>query len=116
MHFSTLILPFFAIHAHASSIQPRQALPNGQTVKQDILDIDEAVRELDVTVNAYQGVPLPTSIVEGKPVLLGVAKIHEVNRAGFRHALAAPTFTVEDSNQIIDTILETGTRLPSLHA
>jgi hypothetical protein len=100
------ILPALAI---SSGLQGRQdILPNGQTVKQDVINIHNAVLELDQTVQAYQGAHLPTSLVEGTPVLLGVAKIHEVNRAGFRHALAALPFTVKDSRQVVGTVVETG--------
>ena len=56
---------------------PQSALPTGQTVKQDIINIHNAVLELDTTVQAYDGSPFPTSLVDGTPVLLGVAKIHE---------------------------------------
>lgn len=88
---------------------PRDILPTGQTVKQDVINIHNAVLALDNTINSYQGVPLPTSLVEGTPVLLGVAEIHRVNRAGFRHALAALPFTVEDSRDVIDAVVDTGT-------
>ena len=56
---------------------PQAILPTGQTVKQDVINIHNAVLELDATVQAYDGSPFPTSLVEGTPVLLGVAKIHE---------------------------------------
>ena len=46
-------------------------------MKQDIINIHNAVLELDTTVQAYDGSPFPTSLVDGTPVLLGVAKIHE---------------------------------------
>jgi hypothetical protein len=92
-----------------ASVLPRQlTLPNGQTVKQDVINIHNAVLALDATIQSYQGVPLPTSLVEGTPVLLGVAEIHKVNRAGFRHALAALPFSVEDSREVIDTVVDTG--------
>lgn len=90
---------------------PQSILPTGQTVKQDIINIHNAVLELDATVQAYDGSPFPTSLVDGTPVLLGVAKIHSVNRAGFRHAVAALPFTVADSNDAIDTVTDTGTCL-----
>lgn len=86
----------------------RAILPTGQTVVQDIINIHNAVLELDATVQSYAGSPFPTSLVDGTPVLLGVAKIHEVNRAGFRHALAALPFGVEDSNNVITTVTNTG--------
>jgi hypothetical protein len=105
MLFSSLfLLPTFAL----ASTLPRDILPTGKTVKQDVYKIHNAVLALDATVNAYQGVPLPTSVVEGTPVLLGVAEIHKVNRAGFRHALAALPFTVEDSKDVIDAVVDTG--------
>jgi hypothetical protein len=87
---------------------PRDILPTGQTVRQDVINIHNAVLALDATINSYQGVPLPTSLVEGTPVLLGVAEIHRVNRAGFRHALAASPFTVEDSRDVVDAVVDTG--------
>lgn len=86
----------------------RAILPTGQTVVQDIINIHNAVLELDATVQSYAGSAFPTSLVDGTPVLLGVAKIHEVNRAGFRHALAALPFGVEDSNNVITTVTNTG--------
>ncbi|KAG9199895.1 hypothetical protein G6514_007795 [Epicoccum nigrum] len=104
-------LPLFALLTLlplASSLAlPQALLPTGQTVVQDIINIHEAVLELDDTVQAYNGSPFPTSLVDGTPVLLGVAKIHEVNRAGFRHALAALPFTVSDSEDVIDTVTNT---------
>jgi hypothetical protein len=108
MHIPLLfsLLPSFALGA---VLPPRQLLPTGQTVKQDVINIHNAVLELDATIQSFQGTPLPTSLIEGTPVLLGVANIHIVNRAGFRHALAATPFTVEDSVDVIDTVVETGT-------
>jgi hypothetical protein len=91
-----------------TALPPRQLLPTGQTVKQDVINIHNAVLALDETVESFNGAPLPTSLIEGTPVLLGVAKIHIVNRAGFRHALAATPFGVEDSVDVIDAVVETG--------
>ena len=105
------LLPAFAI-ATPITPAPRQILPTGQTVKQDIINIHNAVLALDATVQAYTGSPFPTSLVEGTPVLLGVAEIHRVNRAGFRHALAALPFTVQDSNDVIDAVVDTGKLSP----
>jgi hypothetical protein len=105
-----LLLPLLALLPLTSSLAlPETLLPTGQTVVQDIINIHNAVLELDATVQAYNGSPFPTSLVDGTPVLLGVAKIHEVNRAGFRHALAALPFTVPDSNDVISTVTSTGT-------
>jgi hypothetical protein len=87
---------------------PQALLPTGQTVKQDIINIHNAVLALDATVQSYNGAPFPTSLVDGTPVLLGVAKIHEVNRAGFRHAVAALPFSVQDSDDVITTVTDTG--------
>lgn len=107
MHFS--LLPLVSLFSLVSSVAiPQSILPTGQTVKQDIINIHNAVLELDATVQAYDGSPFPTSLVDGTPVLLGVAKIHTVNRAGFRHALAALPFTVADSNDVITTVTDTG--------
>lgn len=100
---TALLLPL----ASATAI-PQSILPTGQTVKQDVINIHNAVLELDATVQAYDGSPFPTSLVDGTPVLLGVAKIHTVNRAGFRHALAAPPFSIADSRDVIDTVTDTG--------
>jgi hypothetical protein len=106
MYFSTLLLlPTLAL----SSVLPaRHLLPTGQIVKQDVINIHNAVLSLDATVQSFQGSPFPTSLVDGTPVLLGVADIHFVNRAGFRHALAASPFTVEDTKDVIDTVVSTG--------
>lgn len=104
-----LLLPLLALVSTALALAvPQSILPTGQTVKQDIINIHNAVLELDATVQAYDGSPFPTSLVDGTPVLLGVAKIHEVNRAGFRHALAALPFTVGDSNEVISAVTDTG--------
>ena len=109
-----LTLPLISLLPTALSLalpQPlptRDVLPTGQTVVQDIINIHNAVLELDATVQSYSGSPFPTSLVDGTPVLEGVAKIHEVNRAGFRHAVAALPFTVPDSNDVIDTVTNTG--------
>ena len=103
------LFPLLALLPLTSSLAlPQALLPTGQTVVQDIINIHNAVLELDATVQAYNGSPFPTSLVDGTPVLLGVAKIHEVNRAGFRHALAALPFTVPDSEDVIDTVTNTG--------
>lgn len=107
------LLPLLALLPTALSLAvPQSILPTGQTVKQDIINIHNAVLALDATVQAYDGSPFPTSLVDGTPVLLGVAKIHEVNRAGFRHALAALPFSMEDSNDVISTVTDTGTSPP----
>lgn len=110
----SLPLPVFTILstlALTSALPPslRDILPTGQTIKQDVINIHNAVLSLDATVQAYTGAPFPTSLVGGTPVLLGVAEIHEVNRAGFRHALAAVMFSVEDTKEVIDTVVSTGT-------
>ncbi|KAJ4353053.1 hypothetical protein N0V95_003706 [Ascochyta clinopodiicola] len=104
MHLLTL---FTLLPTAFSLALPQAVLPTGQTVVQDIINIHNAVLELDATVQAYDGSPFPTSLVDGTPVLLGVAKIHTVNRAGFRHALAAPPFTVQDSNDVVSTVTST---------
>ncbi|KAF1926000.1 uncharacterized protein M421DRAFT_423283 [Didymella exigua CBS 183.55] len=86
---------------------PQSILPTGETVKQDIINIHNAVLALDATVQAYDGSLFPTSLVDGIPVLQGIAKIHKVNRAGFRHALAALPFSVSDSNDVITAVTDT---------
>lgn len=104
------ILSLISLVPLVSSVAiPQSVLPTGQTVRQDVINIHNAVLELDATVQAYDGSPFPTSLVDGTPVLLGVAKIHTVNRAGFRHALAALPFTVQDSDDVISTVTATGT-------
>jgi hypothetical protein len=95
---------------------PRRALlPTGQTVKQDVLNIHNAVLSLDSTVQSFQGSPLPTSLIEGTPVLLGVAKIHTVNRIGYAHALAALPFSVKESEDVVDTVVSTGAFVVKSH-
>jgi hypothetical protein len=109
------LFPFLALLPTAFTIAVHQpTLPTSQTVVQDIININNAVLELDATVRAYDGSPFPTSLVDGTPVLLGVTKIHEVNRAGFRHALAALPFSVAGSNDVITTVTDTGTYPPRL--
>lgn len=104
------LLTLFSVLPTALTLAvPQSILPTGQTVKQDIINIHNAVLELDATVRAYDGSPFPTSLVDGTPVLFGVAKIHEVNRAGFRHAIAALPFSVADSNDVVTTVTDTGT-------
>jgi hypothetical protein len=108
MHFQSLLFSLLPTLALSTALPPRQLLPTGQTVKQDVINIHNAVLALDATVKSFNGSPLPTSLIDGTPVLLGVADIHIVNRAGFRHALAALPFTVEDSVDVIDTVVDTG--------
>lgn len=113
MHFSItssllLLLPNLALSSPAP-ISPRQLLPTGQTVRQDVVNIHNAVLALNTAVESFNGGPFLTALVEGTPVLLGVAEIHRVNRAGFRHALAALPFTVEDSVAVVDAVVGTGT-------
>jgi hypothetical protein len=111
MHFSALfLLPTLAL---SSVLSARQLLPTGQTIKQDVINIHNAVLSLDATVQLFQGSVFPTSLVDGTPVLLGVADIHFVNRAGFRHAIAATPFTIEDTRDVIDTVVSTGTLMLS---
>jgi hypothetical protein len=108
MHFPSLLISLLPTLALSTALPPRQLLPTGQTVKQDVINIHNAVLALDATIQSFNGSPLPTSLVEGTPVLLGVGKIHIVNRAGYVHALAATPFTVEDSVDVVDTVVETG--------
>jgi hypothetical protein len=108
MHFHSLLISLLPALTLCTTLPPRQLLPTGQTVKQDVINIHNAVLALDETVKSFNGAPLPTSLIEGTPVLLGVANIHIVNRAGFRHALAATPFSVEDSDDVIDTVVNTG--------
>lgn len=103
-----LLLPHLAL---STALPPRQLLPTGQTVKQDVLNIHHAVLALDATIQAFQGTPFPVSLVSGTPVLLGVADIHVVNRVGYGHALAARPFSKEDSVDVINAVVDTG---PSL--
>ncbi|KAF2849611.1 hypothetical protein T440DRAFT_533080 [Plenodomus tracheiphilus IPT5] len=109
MHFSLsglFLLPSLAL-ALPTTASPRQLLPTGQDVRQDVINIHHAVLALDATVQSFNGGPFLTALVEGAPVLAGVAEIHRVNRAGFRHALAALPFSVQDSNNVIDTVVAT---------
>jgi hypothetical protein len=108
MHLPTLLISLLPTLALSTARPPRAILPTGQTVKQDVINIHNAVLALDETVKNFNGAPLPTSLIEGTPVLLGVADIHTVNRAGFRHALAATPFSVEDSVDVIDAVVDTG--------
>jgi hypothetical protein len=106
MHFSLSLLLLPAI-AFCSPVP--QVLPTAQDVTQSVINIHNAVLELDATVQAFQGGSFETAIVEGKEVLAGVAKIHTVNRQGFRRAtLALPPFSVEDTVKFIDTVVATG--------
>jgi hypothetical protein len=108
MHLPTILLTLLPTLTLSTPLSPRQLLPTGQTVKQDVINIHNAVLSLDATIQAFQGSPFPVSLVDGTPVLLGVADIHTVNRAGFRHALIAAPFTLEDSRDVVDTVVETG--------
>jgi hypothetical protein len=107
MHFSTLLLLLPSL-AYTATLPARQLLPTGQTIKQDVLNIHNAVLGLDATVQSFTGGTLPTSLITGAPILLGVADIHVVNRAGFRHALVATPFSVGDSVDVIDAVVSTG--------
>ncbi|KAH7385583.1 hydrophobic surface binding protein A-domain-containing protein [Phaeosphaeria sp. MPI-PUGE-AT-0046c] len=102
--FPLLALPLPAL---STALPPRQLLPTGQTVKQDVLNIHHAVLALDSTIQSFQGSPLPTSLIEGTPVLLGVAEIHKVNRVGFFHAITALPFNKVDSEDVIDAVVDT---------
>ncbi|KAH6846418.1 hydrophobic surface binding protein A-domain-containing protein [Alternaria alternata] len=105
MHFSLSLL-FLSTIAFCSPVP--QVLPTAQDVTQSVINIHNAVLELDATVQAFQGGSFETAIVEGKEVLAGVAKIHAVNREGFRRAtLALPPFSVEDTIKFIDTVVAT---------
>ena len=107
MHFPisiSLLLPALALASPLAEI-----LPTAADVTQSVRNIDAAVRELDATVLAFNGGSFETSIVEGKQVLAGVAKIHKVNREGFRRAtLALPPFSVQDTVVFVDTVVDTG--------
>ncbi|KAI8941490.1 hypothetical protein NX059_002707 [Plenodomus lindquistii] len=103
---TVFILPSLAF-ALPFALSPRQLLPTGADVKQDVLNIHEAVLDLYPATAAFQGGPIPTTLVQGAPVLAGVAEIHKVNRAGFRHALLAKPFTVQETQDIIDTVVNT---------
>lgn len=106
MHFP---LSLFLLPAIAFCSPVPQVLPTAQDVTQSVINIHNAVLELDATVQAFQGGSFETAIVEGKEVLAGVAKIHIVNRQGFRRAtLALPPFSVEDTLKFIDTVVATG--------
>lgn len=74
MHFLALLT---LVPTALSLALPKTLLPTGQTVVQDIINIHNAVLELDATVQAYDGSPFPTSLINGTPVLLGVTKIHK---------------------------------------
>lgn len=104
----TTLLTLLPHLTHATALPPRALLPTGQTVKQDVLNIHNAVLELDATIQSFQGSPLPTSLIEGTPVLFGVGKIHTVNRIGYAHALAALPFSEEDSVDVVDAVVDTG--------
>jgi hypothetical protein len=83
-------------------------LPAAQDVKQSVINIHNAVLELDATVQAFTGGSFETAYVEGKEVLAGLERIHIVNREGLRRALAALPFNVEDTVDVINTVVFTG--------
>ncbi|KAF1913104.1 hydrophobic surface binding protein A-domain-containing protein [Ampelomyces quisqualis] len=107
MHLPTILLTLLPTLTLSTLIFPRQLLATGQTVKEDVINIHNAVLALDSTIQSFQGSPIPTSLIEGTPVLFGVAEIHKVNRAGFCNALLATPFTVEDSRDVVDTVVDT---------
>ncbi|KAH9871190.1 hypothetical protein J1614_006766 [Plenodomus biglobosus] len=107
--FSFLLLPSLARAVPVFS-SPPQLLPTGYDVKQDVINIHNAVLALDKTVQGFNGGHFLTALVEGAPVLAGVADIHRVNRAGFGHALAALPFSVQESNDVVNTVVATGSR------
>ncbi|KAF2756116.1 hypothetical protein EJ05DRAFT_478146 [Pseudovirgaria hyperparasitica] len=93
--------------AITSPLTPRAGLPNGQTTVQDVINIHNAVLELDAIVQDYTGSPFPTSLVNGVPVLEGVFKIHNVNRVGFVNALAALPYSKAEDAAIVQTVEDT---------
>jgi len=106
MHFS---LPLLLLPAIAFCAPVAEILPTAQDVIQSVVNIHSAVLELDQNVQAFQGGSFETAFVEGKEVLAGVAKIHEVNREGFRRAtLALPPFSIKDTTDLINTVVATG--------
>ncbi|KAF2128238.1 hypothetical protein P153DRAFT_368100, partial [Dothidotthia symphoricarpi CBS 119687] len=104
--FSLLLLPVLTVSSPVA-LAPT-VLPTGQDVKQDVYNIDAAVKALDASVRAFNGGTPQTAIVEGTPVLLSVAEIHRVNRVGFGHALLALPFSVQDSVDVINAVVSTG--------
>ncbi|KAI4689671.1 uncharacterized protein J4E88_003026 [Alternaria novae-zelandiae] len=112
MHFS---LPLLLLPAIAFCAPVAEILPTAQDVIQSVVNIHSAVLELDQKVQAFQGGSFETAFVEGKEVLAGVAKIHEVNREGFRRAtLALPPFSIKDTTDLINTVVATvNTSIPN---
>jgi hypothetical protein len=108
MHFSLPLLLLPAI-AFCSPVPAAEVLPTAQDVIQSVVNIHNAVLELDAKVQTFQGGSFETALVEGTEVLAGVAKIHKVNREGFRQAtLALPPFTVKETTDLINTVVATG--------
>jgi hypothetical protein len=108
MYFLTLS-SLFLLFAALTYSTPILDLPTAKDVKQSVINIHNAVLELDATVQAFAGGSFETTLVEGKEVLDGVGKIHIVNRQGFQSALASLPFNVRDTVDVIDTVLSTGT-------
>jgi hypothetical protein len=107
MYFLTLS-SLFLLFAALTYSTPILDLPTAQDVKQSVINIHNAVSELDATVQAFASGSFETTLVEGNEVLAGVGKIHIANREGFQRALAALPFNVEDTVDVIDTVVSTG--------
>lgn len=103
-----LLLPTLALCAPLATLLPGELIPTARDVYGDIYNIDTAVRELDKTVQSFQGGPLLPTLAEGVPMLAGGVEIHRVNRIGFWHAVASLPFSVQESTEIIDAVLNSG--------
>lgn len=110
MHFSARLV---FLPALALCLPQLDILPTAESVTESVININNAVLELDAIVQNYTGGSTQTTFVEDKKVLSGVGKIHDVNRQGFHRAIFAKPFSVEDTVRFIDTVVATGMSMSS---
>jgi len=99
------IRTFTLLLATASAI----TLPkhDANTLVQDVANINKGVLDTTAAVNAFNGGDISTSVVEGTPVLAGVAETHDANRKGFVDALASNFLSESDSERVIHYVEDT---------
>jgi hypothetical protein len=109
MYFLTPFVLLFSVLALSSPLDITP-LDKGELVRESIVNIHNEVVKLNQMVsnfNINDGKPA-TVLVQGIPILAGVAAVHFANREGFRRASESITFSKENTLNIIDTSKETG--------
>lgn len=102
-NFSTISSSLLLV-THMASAIPLDRRATANDVSQDVRNIDAGVRALTAHTAAYKGGSVPSTLVQGTPILVDAATIHIANRKGFVDALAAPKFSTPDSQKILATV------------